>query len=110
MANGLPGRPRKNVNTEHCTCEATTPDVPVCNCANTEATLRDEIARLNAKCEQYEQVIQTTKKTQAELESLLKKATLEYNARIEYIVDCVKHAYMSIQFAINAGKNNNSEN
>ena len=46
-----------------------------------------------------------------ELEKLCKsfseqtqKATLEYNARTQYLLDCAKHAYISMQFAVDASK------
>lgn len=32
----------------------------------------------------------------------LHKATLEYNARTRHMLDCVKHAYVSMQFAVAA--------
>lgn len=32
----------------------------------------------------------------------LQKATLEYNARVKYMLECTKHAYISMQFAVDA--------
>lgn len=41
--------------------------------------------------------------TSAEVtERNLQRATLEYNARTKYMLDCVKHAYTSMQFSVNA--------
>lgn len=39
----------------------------------------------------------------------LQKMALEYDARTKYMLDCVKHAYLSIQFAINATDNNKGD-
>ena len=35
----------------------------------------------------------------------LQKATLEYNARTKYMLECTKHAYISMQFAVDAAEN-----
>ena len=34
----------------------------------------------------------------------LQKATLEYNARVKYMLECTKHAYISMQFAVDAAE------
>lgn len=39
----------------------------------------------------------------------LQKMALEYDARTKYMLDCVKHAYLSIQFAVNATDNNKGD-
>lgn len=70
----------------------------------TIAALEKENICLKNKCEQYEKLIQTYKQAQEEATSLLNKATLEYKARTEYMLDCVKHAYISIQFSLNASE------
>lgn len=70
----------------------------------TIAALEKENICLKNKCEQYEKLIQTYKQAQEEATSLLNKATLEYKARTEYMLDCVKHTYISIQFALNASE------
>lgn len=92
MAN-KPGRPKKN----------TEPELAVCKDNTVE--LQTEINCLKNKCEQYERLIATYKKAQEEATSLLRKATIEYNARIEYMLDCAKHNYMAMQFAVLAGHN-----
>ena len=72
----------------------------------TIAALEKENTCLKNKCEQYEKLIQSFKATQDEAVSLLNKATLEYNARLDYMLDCAKHMYLSMQFAAEASKKN----
>ena len=91
MAN-KPGKPKKD----------TSPKLTVCE--DTVVALQTEINCLKNKCEQYEKLIQTYKQAQEEATNLLNKATLEYKARTEYMLDCVKHAYISIQFSLNASE------
>ena len=55
-------------------------------------TLTAKYAEMQKICQSY-----ATRATKAE--ELLQRATLEYNARTKYMLDCVKHAYLSIQFA-----------
>lgn len=57
---------------------------------------------LEAKIEQYEKLIASFAEREKQSTVALRKATMEYNARIAYMSDCVKHAYQSIQFAANA--------
>lgn len=40
----------------------------------------------------------------------LQKATLEYNARTKYMLECTKHAYISMQFAVDAAENSQGGN
>lgn len=96
MAN-KPGRPKKE----------TSPELAVCK-DNIDA-LQAEINCLKNKCEQYEKLVQTYKQAQEEATTLLKRATLEYKARIDYMLDCAKHNYMAMQFAVSASNKNNLE-
>jgi hypothetical protein len=57
---------------------------------------------LELKIEQYEKLIASFAERENQSKGALQRATLEYNARIKYMLDCVKHAYQSIQFAANA--------
>lgn len=61
-----------------------------------------EIDTLNAKLEQYVQLCESYAKRENEYKTALQKATLEYNARTDYVLDCIKHAYISAQFAVNS--------
>lgn len=40
----------------------------------------------------------------------LQKATLEYNARTKYMLECTKHAYISMQFAVDAAEKSTGGN
>ena len=57
---------------------------------------------LEAKIAQYEKLISSFAEKENQSKVALQRATLEYNARLKYMSDCVKHAYQSIQFAANA--------
>ena len=66
--------------------------------SNNETTTDPRIEEFKKLCEIY--------KAQAEAaHKELTRATLEYNTRIKYMQDAVKHAYLSIQFATNAINN-----
>lgn len=77
-----------------------------------EAMYNDAMRQLNAasnKITELEKICRTYA-TQAETSNkALQKSTLEYNARTQYMLDCVKHAYLSIQFATNAVESNKGE-
>ena len=57
---------------------------------------------LEIKLAEYEKICKAFNEKERQLTSTLHSATLEYNARAQYMLDCIKHAYMSIQFSINA--------
>ena len=64
-------------------------------CAKNKA-LENKVAEFEKLCKSYvEREQQST--------AALQRATLEYNARVQYMLDCTKHAYLSMQFAVNAG-------
>lgn len=92
-----PGRPPKVQQEQHEQHE-TRP-------ATLEELSKEELLNLhNAKMEQFAKLMQSCKERETQLQDALKKATLEYNARIEYMLDCVKHAFLSMQFAVNSAK------
>ena len=77
------------------------------------AQLEQENNLLKAKVAQYEKLCQSFANQADQSTKQIQAITLEYNARTKYMLDCVKHAYMSMQFAVNAvnktqkGENNN---
>ena len=60
------------------------------------------VQELEAKIAQYEKLISSFAEKENQSKVALQRATIEYNARLKYMSDCVKHAYQSIQFAANA--------
>lgn len=96
-----PGRPPKCVN-----ATPTTPDEPCCTEAKevepAELSKEQLLNLYNNKMEQYQKIIQSYQAREQELQKTLKQATLEYNARVQYLLDCAKHSYISMQFAVNA--------
>ena len=56
-------------------------------------TLKAKVAELEKLCKSFAEREQQTK-------TLLDKARADYNARINYMLDCVKHAYISMNFAV----------
>ena len=82
--------------------------------AMTTKSLYEENQNLKATVEQFkaqiteiQKICQSYAQKAADAENLLKQATLEYNARTKYMLDCVKHTYLSIQFAEAAAKKEN---
>lgn len=66
-------------------------------------TLQAKVIELDKLCGSYA-------RNAANAETLLKRATLEYNTRTKYMLDCVKHAYISIQMAeASAEKENDND-
>lgn len=63
-------------------------------CAKTKSQAV-KIEELDKLCKAYAENAQ--KMTEA-----LQRAAIEYDARINYMLDSVKHAYLSMQFAVNA--------
>lgn len=51
---------------------------------------------------EYEKLCRLYKAQAEAAQARLDRATLEYNARVKYMQDAIKHAYLSIQFATNA--------
>lgn len=85
--------------------KCTTPDTPNTPCVSTSPAdlTKEQLLNLyNNKMEQFEKLIESYREREQKLQDALKQATLEYNARTQYFMDCVKHAYVSMQFAVNA--------
>ena len=71
-------------------------------CSKTRA-LENKVTDLEKLCKAFSE-----KERQAT--AAMHKATLEYNARINYMLECTKHAYISMQFAVKASDKEESSN
>lgn len=72
------------------------------NIQDTSKDLEQELKASKARVAELEKLC-VSYRTQAEnSDKTLKRMTLEYNSRVQYMLDCVKHSYLSIQFAVNA--------
>jgi tRNA A37 threonylcarbamoyladenosine dehydratase len=71
-----------------------TPDYKKLYVAETNKTkvLENKVAELEKLCKSFAEQANIAKDS-------LQRATLEYNTRTDYMLDCVKHAYVSIQMA-----------
>ena len=74
------------------------------------AELEAQLAAANAKNAELEKLCKAYAEKAQNAENTLHRATMEYNARVEYMKDCVKHAYISIQFAANAASEKKGDN
>ena len=63
----------------------------------------------NAKNTELEKICKSYAEQANNANKALQTMALEYDARTKYMLDCVKHAYLSIQFATNATDNNKGE-
>ena len=63
----------------------------------------------NAKNAELEKICKSYAEQANNTSNALQKMALEYDARTKYMLDCVKHAYLSIQFATNATDNNKGD-
>ena len=59
---------------------------------------------LTNKCVELEKLCKSFTEQTHQAKTAMQKATLEYNARTQYLLDCAKHAYISMQFAVDASK------
>lgn len=57
---------------------------------------------LENKCAEYEKLCKSYCEKERKATETLQRAILEYNARTQYMLDAARHAYMSMQFAVNA--------
>lgn len=67
----------------------------------------DECAKtkvLENKIAEYEKLCKSYAENARQSAEILQRATLEYNARIQFMLDCARHAYLSMQFAENAAE------
>lgn len=60
-------------------------------CAKNKA-LENKVAEFEKLCKSYSE-------RERQATEALQRATLEYNARTKYMLDCARHAFMSMQFA-----------
>lgn len=60
---------------------------------------------LENKAAEYEKLCKSYSERERKATEALQKATLEYNARTQYMLDCARHAFISMQFAMNAADN-----
>lgn len=65
---------------------------------------------LENKVAEYEKLCKTYSERERKTVETLQRATLEYNARTQYMLDCARHAFMSMQFAMNATDNKQGGN
>lgn len=68
----------------------------------------EEVAKnraLELKMLEYEKLCKNYAEKENSARKDLQNAALEYNARVKYMLDCVRHAHTSIQFAVNAISN-----
>ena len=54
---------------------------------------------LETKLAECEKICKTYAERDRETTATLQRATIEYNARIKYMLDCARHAFLSMQFA-----------
>lgn len=77
-----------------------------------EAMYHDAMKQLdaaNTKNAELEKICKSYAEQANNANKALQTMALEYDARTKYMLDCVKHAYLSIQFATNAIDNNKGE-
>lgn len=65
---------------------------------------------LENKLVEFEKLCKSFSERERQATEALQRATLEYNARVKYMLDCVKHAHISMQFATTAVDNNKGGN
>ena len=95
-----PSRPPKNVTEQPTTNEARA----------IEDLSKEELLNLyRNKEEQFTKIVQAYQEREQKLQQTLQQVTLEYNSRTQYFLDCVKHAYVSMQFAVNSAKTTEKE-
>ena len=68
-----------------------------------------ELGAAQNKIAEYEKIIKAYAVQLQESRDMLKKAMLEYNSRCEYMLDAVKHAYLSIQIAYTNSKGDKND-
>ena len=68
-----------------------------------------QLSAANAKNTELEKICKSYVEQANNATNSLQKMALEYDARTKYMLDCVKHAYLSIQFAVNATDNNKGD-
>lgn len=69
-----------------------------------EKLYKEECAKnktLESKITEYEKLCKSFSEQATASKNALQNATLEYDARTKYMLDCVRHAYISIQLSAN---------
>ena len=69
-----------------------------------EKLYKEECAKtktLENKVTEYEKLCKSFSEQATAAKNALQNATLEYDARVKYMLDCVRHAYISIQLSAN---------
>lgn len=69
-----------------------------------------ENTAMQNKIAEYEKLLKSYAERERLANEKLNRATLEYNARNKYMLDCAKHAYISMQFAVAAEDSNKGGN
>ena len=70
-----------------------------------QALYTEECAKnkaLENKATEFEKLCKSYAERERQATEALQRATLEYNARVKYMLDCVRHAHISMQFAVTA--------
>ena len=86
-----------NNTTEKKVSTETTPDYKKLYLAE-----QDKNKSLEVKIAELEKLCRSFSEKAHNAQEALQSATLEYNAKVEYMLDCVKHAHISIQIAHSA--------
>lgn len=89
----------EELTTKKKTESKTTPDYKELYKAECEKT-----KTLENKIAEYEKICKAFSEKANQANQALQSATMEYNARVRYMLDCVKHAYISIQLSNNTEK------
>lgn len=69
----------------------------------TKQTL-EELNLANNKLEEYRKIIENLKTQNNQLEQQLKNTIIKNKAAKEYLLDCIKHAYLSASMLIKEGE------
>ena len=65
-----------------------------------------ETNALNVKVAELEKLCKSFAEREQKANAALNRATMEYNARTQHMLDCAKHALISMQFAVAASDKN----
>ena len=64
-----------------------------------------KLATAETKLTELEKICKSFSEQANNSNTALQKMAMEYDARTKYALDCIKHAYLSVQFAVNAESN-----
>ena len=71
--------------------------------------LKKEYETLSVRSSELEKLCKSYAENAQYNKQLLQKATMEYSARTEFMLDCVRHAYTSMQLAQSANETKKGE-